>query len=360
MMQLDWRVVELRVPSAFSQRPATDSQAEANLKRVATCTLGVLICFLAGALAADPPEQPADPVPLLRLRHDKPATGVAFLEGPRLVTACSDGSVRLWDGTDGRQLKRLIVDADPGPGDGVRHLLSSKDRKAVIISTPDTLQVWEASLSKRLWQFKREDPNPLFWQLALAPDGKTVAVPCLREEILLFDFSSGALKRVFKRPGMIQTCTFSPDGKSLAGTYSDGKTVLWDVEKGVVAGTFGTPNGENMEDAVFLKDGKVLVALSNDGVIRLWDVEKCVPLYALRHVDAMTLHVVDHENFLSVDTRGIAVQWNVAKAARIRSIRVGEKQILAVAFSPDGRRVAIACESGDVNVFDCKALGIRP
>jgi WD40 repeat protein len=63
---------------------------------------------------------------------------------------------------------------------------------------------------------------------------------------------------------------FSPDGRMLASSGQDGRTILWDVERRQEIAAL--PQGTAVTSVAFNADGSTLATAGDDGRIIFWDV----------------------------------------------------------------------------------------
>ncbi len=92
----------------------------------------------------------------------------------------------------------------------------------------DGVQLWDAATGERLNIFK--EPNSVVNSLSFSPDGKTLAGGGSDTTVRLWDVSTGSEKKV--RTGhkhWIYRVAFSPDGQTLASAGVDGTVLLWDI-----------------------------------------------------------------------------------------------------------------------------------
>jgi WD40 repeat protein len=285
-------------------------------------------------------------------RHKEPAdslTGLAFSpDGLHLAAAFSgtEDSVRQWEIDTGSERSKISPIFDPP---GVFCLTYSPDGGTLATSGRDgMLHRWDAKSGA-----ERRAPGGPFGHIramALAPDGKSVAVGC-GPIIRLLDIQSGTERHCFRGHGsLVIDLAFSPDGAELASTSLDGEARLWDVRTGSLRHTWT----HYVRVLTFRPDGKVLLSSRwGERALKLWDVrtgeESLKPEQA----------GLDFSNCLAVSPDGStlatglsgkpAILWDLNTGHQRRSLAKlpGNGSAAALAFSPDGKRLAVAHNGGD-------------
>lgn len=147
--------------------------------------------------------------------HEKAISSLAFTpDGTRLVSGSTDGSVRLWDVATGATLKVLA-----GLGSPIVHLSVTPGGDSVLVGTSGLEPVSLVSLTtaERIASFPRQgssDPA-----VALSPDGTLAAMGDGRNHTIhLWDLAAGnVLKQELAGQGRaVHRIAFAADGRSVA------------------------------------------------------------------------------------------------------------------------------------------------
>ena len=266
---------------------------------------------------------------------------------------------------------------------------------------------------------------PVITALAFSPDGQTLAVSGYRETLLHHADGSGLIARLVGQSQKIQSLAYSPDGKMLAAVGGSparfGEVQFWDTatnrEINAVHTTFDTifggsfsPDGkqlgfgaaDNSVRVVSVPEGKQTMRLDNHSD---WVFATCfaidpktntLDVLSTSRDQAIKLTQVDNGSFIDdINTHytplrclvrnpkdnqvlcggddGLPRLYKIFRT-EVRTmnqedhnlIRTFEKQsgtITALAFSPDGMRVAVGSETGMVNVYtvaDGKSVAALP
>jgi RNA polymerase sigma factor (sigma-70 family) len=183
-------------------------------------------------------------------------------------TGSSEGVIRLWDATTGKE--RLLLQPHAGQ---INSLAFSPDgTKLASIGTgkdptSDPLYIWDATTGERLRTFRQQSG----FSVAFAPDGRRLVACGLGGTARLWDIVSGKEVLQFDcHAKWIWFCAFSPDGKMLA-TASDDQTIrLWDTVTSEELHRMGDPN-LSWSSVAFSPDSKVIAGGSREGTVHLWD-----------------------------------------------------------------------------------------
>jgi len=288
-------------------------------------------------------------------RHDvaeEGVVGLAFTAGGRVLATAFNrmdwthgdfrGSVRQWELDSDRQRPPIR----PGPVfPGVFSLAYTPDGGTLVTAGRDgVVRRWDA-----LTGSERPLPGGPFGYvhaLALAPDGETVAVGC-GSIIRLLDRAGGAERfqlRSHRNP--VVDLAFSPDGASLASTALGGEVRLWDAKVGQEKRSW-RHNG----NALAFSAGSDLLATCGwgPGTIKLWDRRTGgewlkVEQDGLNFSNALGLSPDGATLAAGISGCQPAILWDLSTGRRKLSLAStpANASASALAFSPDGKRLAVA------------------
>ena len=256
------------------------------------------------------------------------AAALAFAPDGETVVVCQDGIVRFWSLADGglyrsldfevnSEIFALSPDSEASPqgsGGGGQYLASDgKD---------DDLQVRRASDGELLHTLTGHSGNPNM--LVFSPDSRLLVSVSDDETVRMWDPASGTLLRTLEgHESRVQLADFSPDGALLATGGANSGVILWNAATGEQVrkvGTDATPLA-----LAFSPDRAAPPEQSGGG--------------------GSTLAVA----------RGSGVEiWQISDGALLRTLET-DGRVRSLAFSMDGKRIALTTEQYRLQVWDVAA-----
>ena len=287
--------------------------------------------------------------------HTSAIHAVAFSpDETTLATGGWDGKIQLWDWTTGRLLHSL---------DNDNAIVSSIDFSpdGKILATTGgygKTRLWNPESGEMIAQLA--DNTNYASAVRFAPRGDTVAV-AFNKEIWLWDVASEREVRKLTSPNVsLRSMAFSPDGQEIASAGVGYEIVVHDVATGDTRRTLKGHNHNSMGIA-YSPDGSRLAACSTDVIsgtcpITIWDTRAGQVLTVLRaNPGANNLAFSPDGKTLAVAGRNSSVYlWDIATRKYDKLTGHGD-QVLAVAYSVDGRRLASAGMDQKTRIWTARA-----
>ena len=283
--------------------------------------------------------------------HTKRANAAAFSpDGKKLATGSDDGTVRFWDASTGTQLVTIQSGAK-----WVRSLAFSRDgrRVATGLSNDPYVKVWDAATGRELVAFNGQ--IGLVRSLAFSPDGTRLATGGNNHAARLWDANTGQELASFKgHTSEIRAVAWSPDGKRLATGSADRTAKLWDAstreELAALKGHFG-----EVWSVAFSPDGNAMATCSDDFTVRLWEVARTLGLTTLKtngRVDSVAFSLDGRMLAAGGNTDSSVSVWDAITGRELAALDGHAGGVSSVAFSPDGKRLAMAYVDHTAKLWD--------
>jgi WD40 repeat protein len=193
-------------------------------------------------------------------------------DGTLIATASWDQTARVWDAQTGAQ--RMVV---RGHNAKIHSVTFSPDGKRILTAGDDkTARVWDATTGEQLAIFGGdttdasdvEDRMILVQSASFSPDGKRVAIAALGATSM-WNIITGTKIGIFRQESVVTTAAFSRDGKRLATSSWDGTLRVWDIDTEVEALNL-RGHADFATSVAFSPDDQYLVSASHDGTVRIW------------------------------------------------------------------------------------------
>jgi RNA polymerase sigma factor (sigma-70 family) len=291
-------------------------------------------------------------------------TGAFSPDGQTLATGGEGRAVRFWNVADGTE--RHVVAGHAG---GVEFVAMTPDGRTVLSAGRDsTVRFWDGASGRQLNLWRK--PGVPLSNMTASADGKLLA-GVGHWRVYVWELQSDRERLLANLDSLPDRLALSPDGRRLAAvtTHTDkGKTEpgvrVWDVaaRKELWKQPSGHPTYR--QTASFSPDGRLLATAGHDGVVRLRDAATGAEVRALLSHPGMPQEGPATDFVFSPDGRMVAAVrdrglrlWEVATGGR-RLVRENLAPFWGVAWSPDGRWLAVGGEDGRVRLCDA-ATGLE-
>ncbi|MCM2371887.1 WD40 domain-containing protein [Aporhodopirellula aestuarii] len=274
--------------------------------------------------------------------------GIAWSpDGERLATAVSDGSVILWQASDGVELRRwqahrgpssvrnwfpcMSVDWHPEGGQ-----IASAGRDGMV-------RIWNPETGAQIHEFTghSSDVNCIAW----SPDGRQLASGGRDHSVRIWDLSvldepnrgkssTATAVPVQGHEDRVWCVAWSPDSQRLASASDDGSVGVWNAKTG--------QRELNLRQE---RDTRGLWA---------WKGSTEIPLVGLGH-DSFVNAVAwspDGERIISGGEDQTVRVWDSTSGRELETLRPHRGGVETLAFNHDGTRLASGGKEGSIAVFD--------
>ncbi|MBW4602363.1 MAG: hypothetical protein KME29_23055 [Calothrix sp. FI2-JRJ7] len=285
--------------------------------------------------------------------HFAPIWCISFSpDGKLLATGGDDEVIKLWDVSTGEYLK--ILKTLKGHKSGVFSVVFSNDGKTLISSSTDnSLRVWEINTGQCTTNILQENQNSITFA-ALSPDGSIIATCGKSNIISLWELKTGNyIKTLQGHSDWIMSIAFSAQGV-LASSSLDSTIRLWDIDKGTCLEVLqGHSNG--VLKAIFVDDGNILASSSIDRTIRLWDIttQQCIKTFYGHTNSINTIAANPQGTLLASGGDDFSVKlWNVLNGECVRTFKARINWVGAIAFHPSSTIIASGNEDCIVRLWN--------
>ncbi|WP_437519925.1 protein kinase [Sorangium sp. So ce726] len=317
-------------------------------------------------------------------------------DGKRIITACADRTVRVWnaDGTgepvvlhghqdrvssaafspDGKRIVSASLDRTArvwnADGSGVPIVLRghqgdvhtaafSPDGERIVTASSDrTARVWDANGGGELVVLQGHEEAVL--HVAFSPDGKQIATASSDRTARVWSADGRGGPIILRgHGGVVSSAVFSPDGKHIATASWDRAIRVWNADgKGEPRLLRG--HEEEVYSVEFSPDGKHIATASWDRTARVWNADgRGEPVVLGGHEDGVfsAEFSPDGKRIVTASWDKTARVWDVDGTGEPRTLRGHQEEVYSAAFSPDGKRIVTGSPDRTARVWNADGTG---
>jgi WD40 repeat protein len=273
------------------------------------------------------------------------------MAGTLLTSASHDKTVRIWDVSDGTEVR-----VPTGHTDVVYSVAFSPDGTLLASATygfVNQVNIWDVSDGTEVRALSGHTHSAT--SVAFSPDGTLLASASSDETVRIWDVSDGTEVQTLSTHSATSVA-FSPDGTLLASASygSVNQVKIWDVSDGTEVRAL-TGHTSCVRSVAFSPDGTLLASASDDKTVRIWDVSDGTEVRAFGHTCMNSVAFSPDGTLLASATYGSDNQvkiWDVSDGTEVRALSGHTSAVNSVAFSPDGTLLASASDDKTVRIWD--------
>jgi WD40 repeat protein len=197
--------------------------------------------------------------------------------------------------------------------------------------------------------------------VSFSPDGRFILTGSSDHTAKLWDARTGVEIRTFSGHSYgVEAVAFSPDGRNVLTGSLDDTAKLWDARTGVEIRTFSGHTSQ-ISSATFSPDGRNVLTGSWDDTAKLWDAQTGVEIRTFSGHSSFVMSVAfspDGGSALTGSEDGTAKLWDIQSGAVIRTFSGHSEGVDSIAFSSDGRFALTGSKDKTAKLWDIQSGAI--
>lgn len=287
----------------------------------------------------------------LKSRHMALKSGAFSPDGKRVITAGESGNAVIWLADSGSEL--VAIDHGGMVRTVVFHpngtqVATSGDRDGVV-------KLWNADTGKLLAVL--EGHQGLINSVEFSADGSQILTSSDDRTARLWNASTG--KIIVSMQGhqdAVCSARFNPASEQIITASADGSAKLWDALSGKPLESLEGHQG-SVKSAIFSLDGTQVITIGSDGLVNVWNTGANRQLACLRGREltylSMFLFSPDESNIALYNYEENFVRiWNISAGKWQSRLTGHSRDILSLAFNPDGSRIVTGSADQTTKVWE--------
>jgi WD40 repeat protein len=266
----------------------------------------------------------------------------------RVVSGSKDGMIQVWDSQTGAKLASL-------EGHNQVTSVSFSLNGAHLVSGLETgaIRVWDARTYKYISALQGHFDSWAVTSVAFSPDSQKVIFGSGDGTVRVWDaLLTKQLAVLSGHLACVTSVAFSPDGAWISSASIDGTIRVWDHQASPEAAVTQNDSLDPVEEILCSLDGVYAVSRAGSHA-RVWDMQNCAEISRLKGHNSPVTAIAFSPDGLRIASGagdGRVRVWDTRTGRQLAVFNCNDSNVSAVAFSPDGIRV-VSC-SMTVRVWD--------
>ncbi|WP_395751191.1 PQQ-binding-like beta-propeller repeat protein [Prosthecobacter sp.] len=269
--------------------------------------------------------------------------------GTAVASASADGTIRLWDAANGRELLRINAHVL-----AIRCCIWSPDGSRLLSGSEDnTLKLWDATTGRELLCLNAHARAVRY--CAWSPDGSRLLSGSADHTLKLWDATTGReLLCLNAHTRAVSCCAWSLDGSRLLSGSADNTLKLWDATTGKELLCLKAHTNV-VSCCAWSPDRSRLLSGSADHTLKLWDATTGKELLRLNaHPNVVSCCAWSHDGsrLLSGSADNTLKLWDAATGRELLCLNAHARAVRCCAWSPDGSFLLSGSEDNTLKLWD--------
>lgn len=235
-------------------------------------------------------------------------------------------------------------------------ILAARARNHAVRAEHEALEARNAArvAAAREWQSK--DPTTV---LALVREAEKGATPRGWESLASWSLRAGVARAVLDHKDILQSASYSPNGKMFATGGWDKAIHLWSADGTNELRVF-RGHDNRVYSVAFSPDSQRIVSGSADATVRIWNVDgsgEPIVLRGHKQVVTMAAWSPDGKRIASSSVDKTVRIWDIDRPEKPRVLEGHGDRVNSVAFSPDGQHVVSGAWDNTVRIWNADGTG---
>jgi WD40 repeat protein len=207
-------------------------------------------------------------------------------------------------------------------------------------------------------QFIFEGHSGLVNSITYSLDGKKILSSSEDKVIKEWSAETGeCIQTLVGHKWSVLSAIYSPNGKRILSASGDKTIREWSVKSGRCLRTISGHKWE-VKSATYSPDGEKILSISRDRTIKEWSVKsgKCIKTYTGDEGPfTSAVYSPDGLKILSVSGDKTIVEWSVKSRKSLRTILEHSGKVTSAVYSPDGLKILSAAEDRTIKEWSVKS-----